>query len=200
MGVVVRNIQIRPVRAENPEGVAGGGDQLRVRRGQHHGRGLIQHSNSSFIMTKIHRKNLSQNFLISFGVFWLSLLPVGFLAGVFQKLDDGIRYGDSLYSAIAMGVMTSLGQTVAAILAGVLVTLAVSSRKPERWALVVATLYVVDAPVSFHWGAPPMLFHRLWQSVTVLFPAVACVAAAAITARLRRSRGASSDLASQSAS
>jgi hypothetical protein len=151
-------------------------------------------------MTKINLKHLSQNLLISFGVFWLSLLPAGLLAGFFQKLNDGIRYGDSLYSGIAMGVMTSLGRTVAAIIAGVLVTLAVSSRKPARWALVVAMLYVVDAPVTFHWEGPPMVFDRLWQSVNLLFPAVACVAAAAITARLLRGSGASPDLVSQSAS
>jgi hypothetical protein len=151
-------------------------------------------------MTKTDRKNLARNLLISFGVFWLSLWPVGLLAGFFQKLNEGIRYGDSLYSGIAMGVMTSLGRTVAAIIAGVLVTLmAASSRKPERWAIVVATLYVLDAPVSFHWEAPPVLFDRLWQSVSLLFPAVACLAAAAITARLRRSSDASPDAVPQSA-
>jgi hypothetical protein len=150
-------------------------------------------------MTKIDLKHLSQNFLVSFGVFWLSVLPVGLLSGFFQKLNDGIRYGDSLYSGIAMGVMTSLGRTVAAIIAGVLVTLAVSSRRPERWALVIAALYVVDAPVSFHWEGTPMLFDRLWQSVSLLFPAVACLAAAAITVRLRRSSGASPNAVPQSA-
>jgi hypothetical protein len=152
-----------------------------------------------FNMTKNSLKCLSQNLLIAFGVFWLSLLPVGLLAGFFSKLNEGIRYGDSLYSGIAMGVMTSLGRAVAAVLAGVLVTLAVSSRKPERWALVLAALYVVDAPVSFHWEGTPMLFDRLWQSVSLLFPAVACLAAAAITARLRRSSGASPDAVPQSA-
>lgn len=151
-------------------------------------------------MTKINLTHLSQNLLISFGVFWLSFLPVRLLAGFFQGLNDGIKYGDSLYSAIAMGIMTSLGRTVAAILAGVLVALAVSGRKPARWALVLATLYVVDARVSFHWEAPPMAFDRLWQSVNLLFPAVACIAAAAITARLRPSNGASPDLVSHSAS
>jgi hypothetical protein len=149
-------------------------------------------------MTKNHLKDLGQNFLISFGVFWLSLLPLGLLGGLFQKLSDGIRYGDSLYSGIAMGVMTSLGRTVAAILAGILVTLAVSSRKPACWGLVVATLYVVDAPVSFHWEAPPMAFDRVWQSVNLLFPAVACIAAAVVTARLRNRSGASPDLVPQS--
>jgi zinc transporter ZupT len=148
-------------------------------------------------MTK-NLKDLAQNLLISFGVFWLSLLPLGILGGLFHKLTDGIRYGDSLYSGIAMGVMTSLGQTVAAILAGILVTLAVSSRKPTWWAVIVAALYVVDAPVSFHWEAPPMMFDRVWQSVNLLFPAGACIAAAVATARLRRGSEASPDAVPQS--
>src|SRR5437667_7899784 len=62
-----------------------------------------------------------------------------------------------------------------------------------------AALYVIDAPVSFHWEGTPMLFDRLWHSVSLLFPAVACLAAAAITARLQRSSGASPHAVPQSA-
>ena|SRR5438874_1917775 len=140
-------------------------------------------------MTKIYLKHLSQNFLISCGIFWLSLLLTGRLVRFFRWLNDGVIYGDSLYSGIAMGMSMSMGPTVAAILAGVLVTLAVSSRKPERWALVVAALYIVGAPWSFHWKAPPTAFDRLVQGAALLFPALACVVAAAITARLRNRVG-----------
>ena len=137
------------------------------------------------IIAKIDLKQLSQNFLISFGVFWLSLLPTS----SFQRLNDGIRYyGDSLYSGIAMGVMTSVGRTIAAIVAGALVTLVASGRKPERWALVVAALYVLHAP-RFHWEGPPTAFDRLWQCVNLLFPALACIVAAGVTARFRNRVG-----------
>ena len=140
-------------------------------------------------MTKTYLKHLSQNFLISCGVFWLSLLLVGRLARFFGWLNEGVIYGDSLFSGIAMGVMTSMGRTIAAIVAGTLVTLIVSSRKPERWALVVATLYVVGARVSFHWENPPTAFDRLWQCVNLLFPALACIVAAGVTARFRNRVG-----------
>lgn len=129
-----------------------------------------------------------QNILISFGVFWLSLWVAGVLAWPLGKLNDGIVYGGGVLSALAMGVMSSMGRTLAAVLAGVLVTVVVASRKSELWALIVAALYVVDAPVRHHWGYPATAWDRLWQSVDLLFPAVACIAAAVVTARLRTKR------------
>lgn len=115
--------------------------------------------------------------LIRWGAVWLDSL--------FSKATDRIIYGDGVLYAIAMGVMTSMGRTVAAILAGVLVAVAVVSRKPERWALIIATLYVVGPGLRTHWHLPPTVLDRVWQSADVLFPAIACMAAAAMTVRLR---------------
>lgn len=134
-----------------------------------------------------------QNILISFGAFWLSLWTVGPLVWLFSKLNDKIIYGDSVLEAIAMGAMTSMGRSVSAVLAGLLVTFTASGRKPERWAFVVATLYVIDTPVRHHWHSGPTAWDRIWQTSDLMFPALACVAAAAAT-RLRRERlGAMSD-------
>jgi hypothetical protein len=91
-------------------------------------------------------------------------------------------------NAIAMGMMSSLGRSFAAMLAAAPVTLTIAGRKPERWAFIIAILYVVDAPVRHHWNLPATGWDRLWQSVDLLFPAIVCVAAAFITARLRRAR------------
>jgi hypothetical protein len=129
-----------------------------------------------------------QNLLVSFGAFWLSLWVARFLAWPFAKLNEGIVYGDGVSSALAMGVMSSMGRTLAAVFAGVLVTVIVAGRKSELWALIVAVLYVVDAPVRHHWGYPATAWDRLWQTVDLVFPAVACIAAAFIIARLRRNR------------
>jgi hypothetical protein len=129
-----------------------------------------------------------RNVLISFGVFWLSVWMVVPLAWLFGKLNNGIIYGDSVLAAIAMGVMTSLGRAFAASVAGGLVTLTAAGRKPERWAFIIAILYVVDAPVRRHWHLPPTGWDRLWQSVDLLFPAIVCVAAAFMTVRFRRAR------------
>jgi hypothetical protein len=129
-----------------------------------------------------------QNILISLGVFWLSVWVARFLASPFGKLNDGIVYGDGVLSALAMGVMTSMGRTLAAVLAGVLVTVIVSGRRSGLWAVIVAVLYVVDAPLRYHWFSLPTSWDRLWQGVNLVFPAIACIAAAVITARLRGKR------------
>jgi len=129
-----------------------------------------------------------RNILIAFGVFWLSLWVAALLGWPFSKLGDGIVYGDSMLSAIAMGVMSSLNRTVAAILAGILVTLTLDHRKSEFWALIVGVLYVIDAPVRHHWSSPASGWDRLWQGIDLVFPAVACIVTAFITASLRSGR------------
>jgi hypothetical protein len=131
-----------------------------------------------------------RNVLISFGVFWLSLWMVVPFGWLFGKLNDRMIYGDSVLDALAMGMMTSLGRAFAAVFAGVLVTLTVAERRPERWAFVIAILYVVDAPVRQHWHLPPTGWDRLWQSVDLLFPGIVCAAAAFLTVRFRRTRNA----------
>ena len=130
----------------------------------------------------------ARNFLITLGAFWLSLQVVVLFAWLFGRLNGGIIYGNSVPDAIAMGMMTSMGRAVAAALAAAIVTLAVASQKPERWAFMVAILYAVKAP-TMHWQVPPRAWDRLEQSVDVLWPAVACVVVANITARLRRKWG-----------
>jgi len=127
-----------------------------------------------------------RNVLISLGVFWLSFWAVVPFEWPFMKLR--IIYGDGVLSAIGMGIMDSIGRTLAAILAGVLVTLVVSGRKSELWSLLVAFLYVADSRVRYHWYLSPTSWDRLSQVVNFVFPGLACIAAALICARLRRHR------------
>ena len=129
-----------------------------------------------------------RNIFICFGVFWVSVWLVVPLAWQFSKLTDGIVYGDGVLNAIAMGIMSSLGRSFAAMLAAAAVTLTIAGRKPERWAFIIAILYVVDAPVRHRWNLPATGWDRLWESVDLLFPAIVCVASAFITARFRRAR------------
>jgi hypothetical protein len=139
-----------------------------------------------------------QNILISFGAFWLSLWVARALGWPLGKLNDGVVYGDGVLAALAMGVVSSMSRTLAAALAGVVVTVGVSGRKPALWALIVAALYVVDAPVHHHWGYPATSWDRLWQSVDLIFPAVICIATAVVTARVRGHRSDSGRVAQPS--
>jgi hypothetical protein len=126
-----------------------------------------------------------QNILISCGVFWLSAWMVVPLAWIFGKLNERIIYGDGVLDALAMGIMTSLGRSSAAALAGVIVSLAVAGRKPERWAFLVAVLYIVAVPARFHWNSPATQWDRLWQGINLVFPAIVCIASAFLTVKFR---------------
>jgi hypothetical protein len=148
------------------------------------------------LWTYLHRKSLQlnrmsaiRNALISFGVFWLSL----WVAWVLQfthsdKLINAVVRDETILSAFVMGVLMSLGRTVAAALAGILVTVIIASPKSDVWAILVAVLYVIDAPVRHHWGYPATGWDRLWQGVDLALPAIACIAAALIAAHLWRKR------------
>jgi hypothetical protein len=125
-----------------------------------------------------------RNLLISFGIFWLSLWLVVPLAWLFGKVNSRIIYGDSVLDAVAMGVMTSMGQAVAAALAGVAATLAIGSPKSQRWSLVIAALYVAYAPWRSHWYISPTWWDHVGQVVHVLAPALFCIAFAAVTAHI----------------
>jgi hypothetical protein len=102
-----------------------------------------------------------------------------------------IVYGDGVLSAIGMGIMDSIGRTLAPILAGVLVTLIVDDRKSERWSLLWAFLYVVVSRAICHWYLSPTWWDRLSQVVNYVFPGIACIVAAMVVARLRRHPGTS---------
>jgi hypothetical protein len=86
-----------------------------------------------------------------------------------------------------MGLMTSLGRTVAAALAGILVSFIIEERA-EIWVLIVGLLWAVDAPVRTHWVHPPTDWDRLWQTMDLLFPSLACIAAAILTSYFLRKR------------
>lgn len=129
-----------------------------------------------------------RNLLVALGAFWLSLQVVVLFAWLFGRLNSEITYRDGVLDAIAMGMMTSMGRAVAAALAAGLVTLAAAGPKPERWAFIVAILYLTKAPTQ-HWHVPPRAWDRLWQSADLLWPAFACAAVAVITARLRHKWG-----------
>jgi hypothetical protein len=128
-----------------------------------------------------------QNILISLGAFWLSEWLVVPFAWFFGKANNGIHYdAGSIMWAVALGVMNSLGRSLAAAFAGFVVARTATGPKPERWAMVVAILYVIDAPVRFHWRFPATAWDDAWQGISLVLPALTCLAAAYITSRFRR--------------
>lgn len=130
-----------------------------------------------------------RNILIACGVFWLSLWVSPWFAIVFGKLNSKIIYDDVWYEAIAMGMMISMGRALAAVLACVVITLVVDARHPERWALIVAALYLIDSPVHYgQWHIVPTSWDQLWRAIDFVWPTIACVIAAMVMTRFSRTR------------
>jgi hypothetical protein len=127
-----------------------------------------------------------RNLLITFGAFWLSRLLVVLLSRPFLAVNNGITYGDSWLDAIALGIMTSMGRALAAAVGAGLVVFFAASPKPERWASIVAVLYLLYGSGSSHWYLPPTRWDYLWRGTDRVWPVIVCLAAAVIIARLRR--------------
>jgi hypothetical protein len=129
-----------------------------------------------------------QKLLITFGAFWLSLQTVVLFAWIFGKLNTGVIYGDGVLDAIAMGVMTSMGRALAAALGTAIVALSIDSPKPERWAFIVAFLYVSGTAIRLllHWHSPSRRWYLLSLGTDLFWPAVVSIATAAATAHLQR--------------
>jgi hypothetical protein len=125
-----------------------------------------------------------RNLLVVFGVYWLSLW-LATLLGLSVGITHVTAYSENMLSAFYMGAATSWERTLAAILAGIVVTRIVPGRGSQYWAFLLAVLYAIDYRMRSHWALPPTAWDRLSMRVERFLPAVACVLAALVTAWLR---------------
>jgi hypothetical protein len=108
---------------------------------------------------------------------------------LFGKITNHITYGDSVLAAILMGVMLSLGRSVAAAAAGTCVTLVADGKNPEYWAIIPSVLYATRL-FRYHFYVSPTYWDHVEVYVEKFFPAVACFAAAFLVVRVgRRQKG-----------
>jgi hypothetical protein len=130
-----------------------------------------------------------KNILIAVGSYWLSTWAVVPLGMLFGKITDHIIYGDGILAAVFMGVMLSLGRSVAAAAARICVTLVADGKNPEFWAIIPSVLYATRL-FRNHFHASPTSWEYVWVCVDKFFPAVVCIAAAFLVARVgRRQKG-----------
>ena len=120
------------------------------------------------------------------GAFWLSRQLVVLSALTIGRLGNGVIYGDSIWSAIAFGLVGSLGRTACAVLGAVIVTLSAQSRRPKRWAWVVALLYILFAAPRVHYRVAPTTWDSVARVADILWPAVFCVVTAMLIAFRKR--------------
>ena len=130
-----------------------------------------------------------KNALIAAGSYWLSTWAVVPLGMLFGKITNHILYGDSVLAAILMGVILSLGRSVAAAAAGICVALVADGKNPEFWAIIPSVLYATRL-FRNHFHASPTSWDYVWVYFDKFFPAVVCIAAAFLVARVsRRQKG-----------
>jgi hypothetical protein len=130
-----------------------------------------------------------KNALVAVGTYWLSTWPVVPLGRLFGKLTIHISYRDSLLGAILMGVVLSLGRSVAAAAAGICVALVTDGKNPELWAIIPSVLYATRL-FRYHFYAPPTAWDYVSVDVERFFPAIVYIAAAFLVARVgRRQKG-----------
>ena len=130
-----------------------------------------------------------KNALIAVGAYWLSTWTAVPLGMLFGKITNHIIYGDSLLAAILIGLMLSLGRSVAAAAAGICVALVADGKNPEFWAIIPSVLYATRL-FRYHFHTSPTTWDYVWVNVERFFPAVVCVAAAFLVARVgRRQKG-----------
>jgi hypothetical protein len=130
-----------------------------------------------------------KNALIAAGSYWLSTWAVVPLGMLFGKITNHILYGDSVLAAILMGVILSLGRSVAAAAAGICVALVADGKNPEFWAIIPSVLYATRL-FRYHFHASPTTWDYVSVYVEKFFPAFACIAAAFLVARVsRRQKG-----------
>jgi hypothetical protein len=125
-----------------------------------------------------------QKGLITLGIFWLSQRLIPLVGWPLSKLTSRITYTDTVLNALALGFMNSLDRTICAAIAGLILAAVIKDRMSLFWALVLGVLFLLYAP-HFRWFIPETAWDRLWQGVSVVFPAVACIGVAFTKTYLR---------------
>ena len=127
-----------------------------------------------------------KNLLICFGAFWLSwqlVVPASLTIG---RIANGVSFSEGFIGAIGWGIVWSVGHTVCAALGAAIVTFVAEAKEPQRWASVVALLYVVAAHPRYHYSQAPTTWDRVAQTVDTVWPAIVCVFIAYLIRRFMR--------------
>ncbi len=124
-----------------------------------------------------------RNLLVTLGILYLFIWLALFFAWPIIKLRNGIILDDGLFGSTAMGLMLSLHRVFAAIVAGILVVLMLRNDRPFRWAVLLALLTIPVGPINVHAFRPLSFWEKYSYVCELVFPAFACLAAAALATR-----------------
>jgi hypothetical protein len=127
----------------------------------------------------------ARNLLVSAGAYFISgWLGIPLSLG-FGKLTQGFIYRGDFNGYIVSPVVVHLPRAIVAASAGAVVVWLVESDRPVTWAFPPAILYGLLGFFGYHWAHPPIFMDRVSQTIGALFPALACIVGALISARYR---------------
>lgn len=128
--------------------------------------------------------------MIGAGVFYLCQWLAAPLTMGFATFTDHFVYRGDFNGHVVMPLVVQLPQALVAVVAAVVVVWLVESKRPMAWVLLPAALYAFLGFYGYHWGRPPLPLDRLTETISALFPALACVCGGiAATHWLTRARG-----------
>jgi hypothetical protein len=136
---------------------------------------------------------IPRNLLIGAGAYYLAEWLTVPLAIAFGMLTQRMVYTGDFESAVVVPLVTYFPKAVVAFAAGVVVVRLVQSDRPIAWVAFPALLYAILGFFGYHWMRPPELLDRVQQTVSALFPAVACVLGAVLADRQRPKSPASNE-------
>jgi len=127
----------------------------------------------------------ARNLLIGAGAYYLSGWVGCPLAVGFGRLTQGITYSGDFNGAVVMPLVKHLPRALAAAIAGATAVWLAESDRPVAWAIFPTLLYALLGFLGYHWGRPPTILDRIAQTVSALFPALACLVGAMVASRRR---------------
>lgn len=143
------------------------------------------------------RKKTIRNIFVSAGAYYLAIsfeIPVVL---AFAPITNGLTFTGDFEAVVVMPIVLGIPSAFVMAITGAATAWVVESARPVLWALLPAVAYGISAALAPHWVRPPeTTADRVFLALAALFPAVACIAGAAmLSARLRHSKRAGNDQA-----
>ncbi len=137
------------------------------------------------------RKSAVRNLLVGAGALLLSLWVEGPALLAFSPISNRLVFTGPFEGIVLMPIVLALPSALVLAAAGALVAWLVESPRPALWALFPAVAYGVLSALSPSWVREPVTASdRVHLLLREWFPAVACIAGAVLSARLRGLRAA----------
>ena len=98
-------------------------------------------------------------------------------------MTQGLTYLGDFNGSVVLPLVVHLPKAVVAALVGATTVLFVDSEKLLRWAFFPSAFYAIFGFLGYHWALQPGPLDRLAQTISAVFPALACLGGALLARR-----------------